>query len=130
MEETTETVERAARGFPAADPTPHPTVVERVARGRDARAQCSRTDHAAVEFPAERDPVAILEAQAQSRIPELVPIRHGWMLVSPLTFYRGAAAVMAHDLASMPRSGLQAQLCGDAPSRQLRWLCVAGAHAR
>jgi hypothetical protein len=51
MDETTETVERAVRGFPAADPTPHPTVVERVARGRDARAQCSRTDHAAVEFP-------------------------------------------------------------------------------
>ena len=114
MEETTETVERAARGFPAADPTPHPTVAERVARGRDARAQCSRTAHAAVEFPAERDPVAILEAQAQSRIPELVPIRYGRMLVSPLTFFRGAAAVMAHDLASTPRSGLQAQLCGDA----------------
>ena len=116
MEETTETVERAARGFLAADPTPHPTVAERVAGGRDARAQCSRTAHAVVEFPAERDPVAILEAQAQaqSRIPELVPIRYGRMLVSPLTFFRGAAAVMAHDLASTPRSGLQAQLCGDA----------------
>jgi uncharacterized protein (DUF2252 family) len=94
--------------------TSHPTVVQRLARGRAAREECPRASHAAVEFTAERDPVAILEAQAQSRIPELVPIRYGRMLVSPLTFYRGTAAVMAHDLSSMPRSGLQAQLCGDA----------------
>jgi uncharacterized protein (DUF2252 family) len=62
----------------------------------------------------DRDPVAILEAQATSRVPELVPVRYGRMLVSPFTFYRGAAAVMAHDLAPTPRAGLQAQLCGDA----------------
>src|SRR5262249_23944861 len=62
----------------------------------------------------DRDPVAILEAQAPSRVAELVPIRYGRMLVSPFTFYRGAAAVMAHDLAGTPRAGLNAQLCGDA----------------
>jgi len=96
------------------NPIRHLTVAERVANGRAARQQCPRKSHAAVEFTAERDPVAILGAQAQSRVPELVPIRYGRMLVSPLTFYRGAATVMAHDLASMPRSGLQPQLCGDA----------------
>jgi uncharacterized protein (DUF2252 family) len=58
--------------------------------------------------------VAILEAQASSRVPELVPIRYGRMLVSPFTFYRGAAAVMAYDLTPTPRAGLQVQLCGDA----------------
>ncbi len=66
------------------------------------------------ELSEDRDPVAILEAQAPSRVPELVPLRYGRMLVSPFTFYRGAAAVMAHDLASTPRAGLRAQLCGDA----------------
>ena len=92
----------------------HPTAVQRLAHGRAARDEYPRASQATVEFTAERDPVAILEVQSQSRIPELVPIRYGRMLVSPLTFYRGAAAVMAHDLASLPRSGLQAQLCGDA----------------
>ena len=57
---------------------------------------------------------ATLEAQAASRVPELVPVRYGRMLVSPFTFYRGAAAVMAHDLAATPRAGLRVQLCGDA----------------
>ena len=92
----------------------HFTVEERAARGRAARAECPRASHAGFELAADRDPVAILEAQAQSRVPELVPIRYGRMLVSPFTFYRGAAAVMAHDLAGTPRSGLNAQLCGDA----------------
>ena len=58
--------------------------------------------------------MAILDADSPSRVPELVPIRYGRMLVSPFTFYRGAAAVMAHDLASTPRAGLDVQLCGDA----------------
>ena len=61
-----------------------------------------------------RDPIAILERQAQSRVPELVPIRHGRMLASPFAFYRGAAAVMAADLAGTPDSSLDVQLCGDA----------------
>jgi uncharacterized protein (DUF2252 family) len=60
------------------------------------------------------DPVELLERQAQTRVPELVPIRYGRMLVSPFTFYRGAAMIMAHDLAATPRSGLMVQCCGDA----------------
>jgi uncharacterized protein (DUF2252 family) len=92
----------------------HFTAAERAARGRSARAECPRSSHAGFELAADRDPVAILEAQAGSRVPELVPIRYGRMLVSPFTFYRGAAAVMAHDLASTPRAGLRVQLCGDA----------------
>ena len=92
----------------------HFTASERAARGRSARAECPRSSHAGFELAPDRDPVAILEAQASSRVPELVPVRYGRMLVSPFTFYRGAAAVMAHDLASTPRAGLRAQLCGDA----------------
>jgi uncharacterized protein (DUF2252 family) len=61
-----------------------------------------------------RDPVAIVDADSDARVPELVPIRYGRMLVSAFTFYRGAASLMAHDLASTPRTGLEAQLCGDA----------------
>jgi uncharacterized protein (DUF2252 family) len=99
---------------PAAPAVPHFTVDERIARGRAARGECPRTSHSGFELVPSRDAVAILESQAPSRVPELVPIRYGRMLVSPFTFYRGAAAVMAHDLASTPRSGLQAQLCGDA----------------
>ncbi|HEY6380171.1 MAG TPA: DUF2252 domain-containing protein, partial [Candidatus Dormibacteraeota bacterium] len=60
------------------------------------------------------DPVALLEGQARTRVPELVPIRYGRMLVSPFTFYRGAALIMAADLAATPRSGVTVQLCGDA----------------
>ena len=60
------------------------------------------------------DPVGLLEQQAETRVPELVPIRHGRMLVSPFTFFRGAALLMAADLASTPRSGIPVQLCGDA----------------
>jgi uncharacterized protein (DUF2252 family) len=63
---------------------------------------------------ADRDPVEILQAQAANRVPELVPIRYGRMLVSPFTFYRGAAALMADDLATLPRTPLIAQLAGDA----------------
>ena len=99
-------------GAPVA--VPHFTVAERAARGRAARDECPRSSHAGFDLAPLRDPVAILEAQAPSRVPELVPIRYGRMLVSPFTFYRGAAAVMAHDLAATPRAGLQAQLCGDA----------------
>jgi uncharacterized protein (DUF2252 family) len=92
----------------------HLTVAERAARGRTERSECPRTSHSSFELTPGRDPVTILEAQAPSRVPDLVPLRYGRMLVSPFTFYRGAAAVMAHDLAGTPRTGLQAQLCGDA----------------
>jgi len=92
----------------------HFTAAERAARGKAARAEVPRTSHAGFELVADRDPVQILIDQAPSRVPELVPIRYGRMLVSPFTFYRGAAAIMAHDLAPTPRVGLQVQLCGDA----------------
>jgi uncharacterized protein (DUF2252 family) len=91
------------------------TVTERAARGKAAREHTPRSSHAGWEPAAEReDPVAILQGQAASRVPELVPIRYGRMLVSPFTFYRGAAAIMAADLAHTPDSGLRVQLCGDA----------------
>jgi uncharacterized protein (DUF2252 family) len=71
--------------------------------------------HAAWDPPSDRpDPVSLLEAQARTRVPELVPIRYGRMLASPFAFYRGAAAIMAADLAHTPWCGLRAQLCGDA----------------
>ncbi len=94
---------------------PHLTVAERVERGKQARADVPRSKHAAFETPASRpDPVDLLETQAKTRVPELVPIRYGRMLVSPFTFYRGAAKIMASDLSHTPRSGLSVQCCGDA----------------
>jgi uncharacterized protein (DUF2252 family) len=98
-------------------PTPvvHLTVDERIARGKAARAEVPRSRHAEYDSPADRpDPIDLLEAQAKTRVPELVPIRYGRMLVSPFTFYRGAAKIMADDLARTPRSGLTVQCCGDA----------------
>jgi uncharacterized protein (DUF2252 family) len=93
----------------------HLTVAERVARGKAARAEVPRSSHATFEpRPRRTDPVKLLERQASSRVPELVPIRYGRMLVSPFTFYRGAAMIMAEDLAATTHSGLTVQLCGDA----------------
>jgi len=93
----------------------HFTVAERTARGKATRAEVSRASHGDWEPAAHRpDPVDLLEEQAQSRVPELVPIRYGRMLVSPFTFYRGAAYLMASDLAAGPRTSLHTQLCGDA----------------
>ncbi|MFZ0040989.1 MAG: DUF2252 domain-containing protein [Solirubrobacteraceae bacterium] len=95
--------------------TAYLTVPERIARGKAARAQAPRSSHAAFDPPSDRpDPVSLLEAQAKSRVPGLVPIRYGRMLVSPFTFYRGAALIMANDLATTPNSGLITQVCGDA----------------
>ena len=94
---------------------PHFTPAERIARGKAARGELPRSAHAAWEpGPGRADPVALLEEQAQTRLPELGPIRYGRMLVSPFTFFRGAAYLMAADLADGPRTGLHAQLCGDA----------------
>src|SRR2546421_2766797 len=94
---------------------PHLTVAERVARGKAARAEVPRSSHSVFQPPSNRsDPVELLEGQARTRVPELVPIRYGRMMVSPFTFYRGAARIMAHDLAATPRSGLTVQCCGDA----------------
>jgi uncharacterized protein (DUF2252 family) len=94
---------------------PHLSVAERVARGKAARDEVPRASHTTFEPSLTRaDPVELLERQAKSRVPELVPIRYGRMLVSPFTFYRGAAMIMANDLAATPRSGLTVQCCGDA----------------
>jgi uncharacterized protein (DUF2252 family) len=93
----------------------HFTPAERAARGKAARAEVPRRSHGEWEPPTQRpDPVELLQEQAASRVPELVPIRYGRMMVSPFTFYRGAAYLMASDLSHGPRTGLHAQLCGDA----------------
>ena len=93
----------------------HLTVEERVVLGKAARSDVPRSAHAAWEPSNDRrSPVELLEEQAQTRVPELVPIRYGRMLVSPFTFYRGAAYLMASDLSGAPRTGLRTELCGDA----------------
>jgi uncharacterized protein (DUF2252 family) len=98
-----------------AEETPRPTREQRVARGKAARSEVPRASHA--EFtpdPHRRDPVTLLESQAATRVPELLPIRYGRMAVSAFTFFRGAALPMASDLANTPRTGLVVQACGDA----------------
>ena len=113
---------------------PHLSEPESKAKGKEARAKVSRNSHA--EFtpaPDRPDSVSLLEEQATTRVPELVPIRYGRMLVSPFTFFRGAALIMASDLSTTPRSGLVVQTCGDAhlsnfgvfgsPERQLVFDC-------
>ncbi len=123
-----------------AESAPAPRVVihlsedESRAKGKKARDTAPRDSHAVFEPRTDRpDPVALLEEQAPTRVPELVPIRYGRMLVSPFTFFRGAALVMASDLSGTPRSGIHAQICGDAhvsnfgvfgsPERQLVFDC-------
>jgi uncharacterized protein (DUF2252 family) len=94
---------------------PHPSVDQRRARGREARDRTPLPSHTGWAPAADRrDPVALLQEQDASREPDLVPVRHGRMMVSPFTFYRGAAKVMAADLAGTPTAGLDVQLCGDA----------------
>jgi uncharacterized protein (DUF2252 family) len=90
------------------------TEPERVARGRAARAEVPRRAQSRLEVAPDRDAIILLEAQAATRVADLVPIRYGRMLRSPFTFFRGAAAVMANDLAATPHTGLYVQLCGDA----------------
>ena len=91
------------------------TPAERAARGKAARAAVPRDSHGVFDPPSDRpDPLALLEEQAKTRVPELVPIRWGRMMVSPFTYYRGAALPMASDLATTPASGLTVQACGDA----------------
>src|SRR6185437_10156921 len=93
----------------------HLTVDERVDRGRAARGEVPRSAHGQwAPAPDRPDPVALLERQAETRVADLVPIRYGRMLISPFTFYRGAALIMSADLAATPVSGITVQLCGDA----------------
>jgi uncharacterized protein (DUF2252 family) len=93
----------------------HPTSAERAERGKAARERAPRSAHGEWEPPAtRRDPIEMLEEQARTRVADLIPIRYGRMLLSPFAFFRGAAYVMAADLATAPRTGLKAQLSGDA----------------
>ena len=104
-----------AGGTPAGCKVAHLTPEERMAMGKAARKKAPRSSHGRWEPAVNRpDPVALLQEQAVSRVQELVPIRYGRMLVSPFTFYRGAALIMAADLAATPNSGLRVQVCGDA----------------
>ena len=93
----------------------HPSVEERRAEGKAARTKASPSDHTGWAPATDRpDPVSLLEEQDATREPDLVPVRHGRMMVSPFTFYRGAAKIMASDLNGTPIAGLNVQLCGDA----------------
>jgi uncharacterized protein (DUF2252 family) len=107
-------VSTAARAVRLADEA-RASPAARIAAGKRARGAARRSAHGEWAPAADRpDPIALLEAQATSRVPELVPIRYGRMAASPFGFFRGAAAVMAADLAATPTSGLRVQLCGDA----------------
>jgi len=91
------------------------TVAERIARGQACRDRLARSKQGAWSPAADRaDPVTILQHQAKHRIPDLVPLRYGRMAAAPFAFYRGAAAIMAADLAPTPDTGIRVQLCGDA----------------
>ena len=93
----------------------HLSLDERRAEGRQARDRTPPSSHSGWQPAADRpDPVGLLEEQDTTREPDLVPVRHGRMMVSPFTFYRGAAKIMAADLKDTPVAGLDAQLCGDA----------------
>ena len=104
----------SARGPARAAAAEQLSRADRAARGKAARAAAPLESHAEFQPDGSRDPVGLLLEQATSRVPELVPVRHGRMLVSPFTFYRGAALPMAADLATTPACGLRVQLCGDA----------------
>ncbi|HWF21513.1 MAG TPA: DUF2252 family protein, partial [Acidimicrobiales bacterium] len=91
------------------------TVSDRVARGKAARRRVPRSSHGDWEPAPDRpDPVGLLQSQEADRVPELVPIRHGRMLASEFSFFRGAALGMASDLSHTPNSGIEVQICGDA----------------
>ena len=105
---------RGAQGLPvgpAGDETPTLALAD---QGRGLRDSCPRSSHAGWSPPADRhDPLGLIEESNRGRLPELVPIRYGRMLASPFTFFRGAPAVMAADLAGTPTTGVRVQACGD-----------------
>ncbi|QEU93314.1 DUF2252 domain-containing protein [Streptomyces kanamyceticus] len=106
-----------------------PTPQESVARGRAARAKVPRSRHADFAPARDRtDPIEVIERQSARRLAELVPIRYARMLESPFRFFRGAAALMATDLATTASSGLTAQLCGDAHMLNFRLLASPERH--
>ena len=99
----------------ASTKVPHLSVDERRAQGKEARNRTPPASHTGWAAATDRpDPVGLLQEQNRTREPDLVPVRHGRMLVSPFTFYRGTAKIMAADLEGTPTAGLQVQLCGDA----------------
>ncbi|MET8830828.1 DUF2252 domain-containing protein [Streptomyces sp. NPDC004610] len=107
----------------ATDFTAALTPAERAAYGKQARGRVSRPAQARFTAPPDRfDPIAVIEGQSAERVPELVPLRYGRMMESPFRFYRGAAAIMAADLGTLPDSGLGVQLCGDAHPLNFRLL--------
>ena len=113
--QTTEAPPRGTRRYQLDSGVGRLTPAERAARGKAARAEVPRDSHAVFDPPLDRpDPIRLLEEQAKQRVPELVPVRWGRMMVSPFTYYRGAALPMASDLATTPASGLAVQACGDA----------------
>src|SRR5580698_5420503 len=106
---------RSSRRFALDSAAGRLTPAERAERGKAARSAVPRDSHAGYEPAADRpDPVGLLERQAATRVPDLVPVRYGRMLASPFSYFRGAALSMAADLAATPVSGLAVQACGDA----------------
>ncbi|WP_261557130.1 DUF2252 domain-containing protein [Frankia tisae] len=100
-----------------------PTPAERAARGKEARTRAPRRAHAEYDpAPDRADPIDVIDRQSRTRLPELVPLRYQRMMESPFRFYRGAAAIMAADLAGTPTSGIDVQLCGDAHMLNFRLL--------
>jgi uncharacterized protein (DUF2252 family) len=99
---------------PAQRDSTHLSPAQRAQQGKDARKVAPLDSHAELHLGKDRDPVSTLTSDDATRVEELVPIRYGRMLVSPFTYFRGAASVMAGDLAGTPVSGLRTQTCGDA----------------
>ncbi|MFD8566985.1 DUF2252 domain-containing protein [Streptomyces sp. NPDC059639] len=123
MNDATDAIGSGGRSGTARSTHDPATPAERAARGRSARSRVPRSAHGEFAPPADRpDPVDVLERQSASRLAELVPLRYGRMTQSPFRFYRGAAALMATDLAATPATGLRAQLCGDAHLLNFRLL--------
>ncbi len=113
--QTTEAAARGGHRYQLEAGLDRLTPAERVERGKEARVAVPRESHAVFDPGPDRpDPIGLLEEQAKTRVPELVPIRRGRMMVSPFTYYRGAALPMASDLSRTPVSGLAVQACGDA----------------
>ena len=112
---TAELTVRSARRYQLDSSLGRLTPADRATRGKQARAEVPRDSHAVFDPPPDRpDPIGLLEEQAASRVPELVPVRYGRMMQSPFAYFRGAALPMARDLAATPVSGLAVQACGDA----------------
>jgi hypothetical protein len=114
MAATTKPASSGTGGRKTPDLGAHPAREHSAAAGKAARRQAPLESHRDFSAPASRDPIGLLLSQAESRVPELVPVRHGRMLTSPFAYYRGAALPMAADLAATRSSGLRVQLCGDA----------------